>query len=68
MIDSMKALPLLIIWGVWIAQNNLIFFEKCYTLEIMTTLASGILEAFLQHIRVKNQRDTLEVEIDKTVP
>ena len=64
----MKALPLLVIWGVWIARNNLIFSKKCCTPEITATLASGVLESFPQHIRVKNQRDILEVEIDKTVP
>ena len=26
--DSMKALPLIVIWGVWLAQNQLIFDEK----------------------------------------
>jgi len=64
----MKALPLLVIWGVWIARNDMIFSEKCCTPEIMATLASGILMAYPQHIRVKNQRDILEVEIDKSVP
>ena len=64
----MKALPLLVIWGVWIAQNNLIFSEKCCTPELTATLTSGILEAFPQHIRVKNQRNSLEVVIDKTIP
>ena len=64
----MKALPLLVIWGIWIACNNLIFSEKCCTPELTATLASGILEAFPQHIRAKNQWNSLEVVIDKTVP
>ena len=67
-LETMTSLPLLVIWGVWIARNNLIFSEKCCTLEITTTLASGILTAYAQHIRVKNQRDILEVEIDKSFP
>ena len=53
---------------MWLARNNSIFVDKGCTPEITATLASGILEAFPQHIRVKNQSDTLEVEIDKTAP
>ena len=54
LIDSMKALPLLVIWGVWIAHNNLIFSEKCCTPDLTASLACGILEAFPHHIRAKN--------------
>ena len=64
----MVAVPLLVIWGVWLACNNSIFADKGCTPEITANVVGGILTAFPQHIRVKNQRDVLEVEIDKTVP
>ena len=44
-------LPLLVIWGIWLARNNLIFSEKTCTPAILETLACGILTSFTQHIR-----------------
>ena len=64
----MTALPLLVIWGVWLDRNNLIFADKGCTPEITASLACGILSAFPQHIRVTRQRDVLDLEIDRTVP
>ena len=66
--ELMTALPLLVIWGVWLAQNNLIFAAKGCTPEITSTLAGGILSAFPQHIRVNNQREVFDLEIDRSVP
>ena len=66
-LDVMLALPLLVIWGVWLARNNSIFADKGCTPEITANVVGGILTAFPQHIRVKNQREVLEVEINKTV-
>ena len=49
-LDSMEALPLLVIWGVWLAQNNSIFVEKGCTPNITAILTGGIHSAFPQHI------------------
>ena len=46
----------------------MLFSEKYCTSEIMASLSSGILTAYPQHIRVKNQWDILEVVIDNSVP
>ena len=54
-IDSMKELPLLVIWGIWISHNNLIFSGKFCSPEIIASLACGIMEAFPRHIRARNQ-------------
>ena len=65
---SMTSLPLLVIWGVWLTRNNLIFVDKGCIPEITASLSCGILSAFPQHIKVKNQRELLEVEIDRSNP
>ena len=64
----MKSLPLLFIWGVWLARNNEIFVDKSYTPAITATLAGGIQTGFPQHIRVDLHRTILEAEIDKSAP
>ena len=63
-----QALPLLVIWGIWLERNDYIFLEK-YCMPVVTaTLSCGILIAFPQHIRATKQRETLAVEIDWTTP
>ena len=48
-LDSMTALPLLVIWGVWLARNNFLIIKKSCT---PTTKSSrGFLNAFTQHIK-----------------
>ena len=49
--ENMKALPLLVIWGVWLARNNLFFVNKACTHEITIALSCGILSTFPQHVR-----------------
>ena len=66
--ESMVDLPLLVIWGVWIARNNWIFADKGCTPEITANVVGGILTAFPQHVKVKLQREILAVEIDKSLP
>ena len=51
--DVMKALPLLINWGVWLARNNIVFNDKVCAPAITANLACGIVHAFSPHIRVK---------------
>jgi len=53
---SLNALPLLVIWGIWLAHNNLIFSDKCCTPEITASLTCGIMEAFPHHIKARQQR------------
>ena len=66
--DSVRSLPLLVIWGVWLARNNLFFVDKACTPKIAAGLSCGILTAFPEHIKVSRHREALEVEIDKSIP
>lgn len=63
----MTTLPLLVIWGVWLARNKLIFTDNMCTPTITASLACGILSAFPQHASATRQRKTLAVEIDRMV-
>ena len=38
-LEDMTTLALLVIWGVWLARNNIIFMEKVCTPTITTSLA-----------------------------
>ena len=63
----MTTLPLLVIWGVWLARNKIIFIDKSFNLEITTIMAFRIMHAFPQYIRATRQREVLELEIDRSV-
>lgn len=63
-----KILPLLVIWGVWLAWNNLIFQDKPCTPEVTCVMALGIYKSFPLHIRVERQRVSLDIVIDKSKP
>jgi hypothetical protein len=63
-----KILPLLVIWGVWLARNNLIFHDKSCTLEITSALSTSLSNVFSQHIRIAKQRMALELAIDNYKP
>ena len=67
-LDSMTALPLLVIWGVWLAINKIIFLDKLVTPSITANQVCGILSTFPQHIRVIRQRENMELELDHSVP
>jgi hypothetical protein len=45
---DVKYLPLLIIWGVWLARNSLIFQEKPTVPEVTTTQSLAILSYYPQ--------------------
>ena len=66
--ESMTALPLLVIWRVWLARNNIIFNDKLVTPSITTNQVCGILPAYPQHIRVQRQREVLERDVDISIP
>ena len=62
------SLPLLVIWGVWIVRNNLLFNDKACTPAITTSLSCGFLNSFPQYIKSTRQREALNVELDKSLP
>jgi ribonuclease HI len=65
---SLRALPLLIIWGVWLVRNSLIFKGVPSAPEITVAKSLAILTSLpTQEVRVKT-RQSQEVEIDKTIP
>lgn len=65
---KLKYLPLLVIWGIWLAQKNAIFQEKSSLPELTSALSVGMFNSFPEHVKAAKQRRALEVEIDKTVP
>ena len=64
----MIVLPILVTWGIWLAKNNLVFNRKECTLAITTRMVCGTALALPEHLRVKNQREILALEIDRTSP
>jgi len=63
-----KFLPLLVIWGIWLARNKAIFHDKPSLPEHIGALAVGIFNSFPEHVRAAKQRRDLVVEIDRSVP
>ena len=61
-------LPLLVIWGIWLARNKAIFKDIPSTPAITGALSVGFFNSFPIHIRAARERRTLEVEIDRTSP
>ena len=66
--DIMIVLPLLVTWGIWLARNKLIFTGKDCTLAITARMVCGITHALPKHLRIKNQREVLALEIDRSTP
>ena len=64
----MKSLPLLVIWGIWLARNGAIFKDKAIVPEITSAQSVGIYKALPEHVRAANQRRNLDYELDKTYP
>jgi hypothetical protein len=63
-----KALPLLILWGVWLAHNSLIFQENPTVPEVTTTQSLAILSYYLQEKGLAGIHVVQEEEIDKSKP
>ena len=59
----MIVLPLLVTWGIWLARNKLVFQGKECTPAITAGMVCGIATALPKHVRVKNQRDILVLEL-----
>lgn len=63
-----RLLPLLIIWGVWLARNEVIFKEAFLVPEKTTLKSLAILSSYLPIERRFKTRSIREVTIDKTKP
>ena len=64
----MRALPLLHIWGIWIARNKSIFHEKASIPEEVTKKGLEILSYFPQTKDSSAPRIILEEQRDKDMP
>ena len=67
-IYMLVALPLLMIWGVWIVRNNLLFNDKACTPSITGSIVCGFLNSLPRYTISTRHREALEVELDKSVP
>ena len=59
-----KFLPLLVIWGIWLARNKAIFKDIPSLPAIVGSLAVGFYKYLPVHIRVARERRQLEVALD----
>ena len=66
--SKLKTLPLLIIWGVWLARNGSIFQDKVSSPELTSAQSVGLYKALPEYIRAAKQRRNLEFDLDKTHP
>jgi hypothetical protein len=63
-----RALPLLVIWGVWIARNSLIFKGVSLVPEITVAKSISILSSLSTYVERVKTRQFQEEVIDKTKP
>ena len=63
-----KILPLLVIWGIWLARNKAIFKDTSSTPAITGALAVGFYNSFPVHIRAAREQRQLDVDIDRSKP
>jgi len=66
--QKLKYLPLLVIWGIWLARNKAIFNDRPSLPAITAAQSHGILKSLPEYVRAANQRRILEVEIDHSQP
>jgi len=67
-VKKLKYLPLLVIWGIWLARNNAIFNDRPCLPELTAVQSVGILKSLPEHLRAEKQRRDLEIEIDHSRP
>jgi hypothetical protein len=65
---NIKALPLLIHWGIWLAQNASIFKEKVSLPDIIAAKSLAILAHFPQEKGAPPPRQVVEEQINFTRP
>ena len=63
-----KMLPLLVIWGIWIARNKAIFKDLASTPALTGMMAVGFFNSFPVHVRAARDRRMIEVDIDRSSP
>jgi len=66
--QKLKYIPLLVIWGIWLARNKAIFTDKPSLPAITAALSIGIYNSLPEHLRATNQRRVMEVELDRSRP
>jgi len=62
------SLPLIVIWGVWIARNSFIFKDKEVPPEIIAVKSISISSAFRQKPRPVRTKNLSIIEIEKSRP
>jgi len=67
-VKKLKYLPLLVIWGIWLARNNAIFNDRPCLPELTAIHSVGIYKSLPEHLRAEKQRRDLELEIDQSRP
>jgi len=63
-----KALPLLITWGIWIARNSVIFKEKYSLPDIIVAKSLFVLAHFPQEKVLPSPKYVMEKRINQTRP
>ena len=64
----LKSLPLLVIWGIWLARNKAIFKDIPSLPAIVGSLAVGFYKSLPVHLRAARERRHLEVALDRSKP
>jgi len=62
------SLPILVIWGIWLARNSSIFRDKEISPEVTAVKSISIFTAFRQKPRSVKTKNLSIIEIDKTRP
>jgi hypothetical protein len=65
---NIKALPLILNWGIWLAKNAMIFQDKPSLLELLVIHGLSILENYPQENGVRRGRVIQEVSVDPNRP
>jgi len=66
--NDLTSLPLIVIWGTWLARNSVIFKDKEVSPEISAVKSISILAAFPQRTSLPKIKNLSVVEIDKSRP
>jgi len=63
-----KSLPLIVIWGIWLARNESIFSDKAIPSELTAAKSISILAAYPQKVKKVKEKNLSVIEIDKSKP
>jgi len=63
-----KSLPLIVIWGLWLARNNSIFSDKAIPPEMTAANCISILAAYPHSSKEIKAKNLSVIEIDKSKP